>query len=459
MPGRDPQTLIDDALAIWKAGVEAVDSRRLVREAIRVEGGRLCIADSGMPLDDIRRILVVGAGKAGAGMARGVLDSLGEIRHTKSLTGWINVPEDCVASDTGPITLHAARPAGVNEPTEAGVAGTREILRLIDAAEPDDLVLCLISGGGSALMPAPIDGVTLEEKQQLTRLLSSAGANIQQLNTVRKQLSQVKGGRLARRCKARLQTLVISDVIGDPLDVIASGPTVANRTTAADALQVLDQLGVIEQAPGRVLEVLQAQVQQQSKQAAAKTSDFAHVETAIVGNNALAVDAAGMEAERRGYSHAMSAGNRLEGAAESVGAHLAAMIVRMSRQRGPDCLITGGEPTVELAPSELRGRGGRNQQLVLAAARGLLAASLDANFVLLSGGTDGEDGPTDAAGGWIDRHRLQKMTSQQVDDALNRNDAYSLLERVDGLVKTGPTHTNVCDVRVIVVERIEPQTD
>ncbi|MFH1574117.1 MAG: glycerate-2-kinase family protein, partial [Acidobacteriota bacterium] len=224
---RPEKQLRHDALRIWHAALDAVRSETLVRNALRVEGPNLRVGDDSIRLDSIRRIAVVGAGKAGAGMAAAVEDVLGgRLMEEKELAGWVNVPEDCVRP-LGRIHLHGARPAGVNEPTPAGAAGSAEILRLVESLWADDLCLCLISGGGSALMPAPVEAITLDDKLAVTRHLSAAGANIEQLNTVRKQLSRIKGGGLARACRAgRLVALLISDVLGDPLDVIASGPTV-----------------------------------------------------------------------------------------------------------------------------------------------------------------------------------------------------------------------------------------
>ena len=241
-----------DALRIWRAGLEAVRSERLIREHVRVAGHWLIVGEE-QPIDlqRIGRIAVVGAGKAGAGMAAGLEEALGpEIAESKQLVGWVNVPADCVppGEDGGPprtarrIHLHAARPAGRNEPTAEGVAGTEEILKIVSLLRPDDLCLCLISGGGSALLPAPAEGISLADKLAVTQHLSAAGADIR-LNTVRKQLSRIKGGGLARACRAgRLVSLIISDVLGDPLDLIASGPTVPDHSTPADALTVLERV-------------------------------------------------------------------------------------------------------------------------------------------------------------------------------------------------------------------------
>lgn len=454
---RSPDQLRNDALAIWHAGVNAVRSDQLVRDNVIVDGDELRIGDETLSLRDIGRIAVVGAGKAGAGMAAGLQQAIGErLLREKQVTGWINVPADCV-SDLAPIHLHAARPAGKNEPTTEGVQGAEEILKIVGELGPRDLCICLISGGGSALLPAPAVGVSLADKQALTRHLSAAGANIEQLNTVRKQLSRIKGGNLARACRAgRLISLVISDVLGDPLEIIASGPTVRDRSTPRDALAVLQKFAALSIAPNAT-QYLQARANLPLNEPFPE-----RVTNQIIGNNAVAVDAAGIEAERRGYSHAMDAARELEGLAEGIGVHLAGMATQMRIEPGPDCLITGGEPTVQLAPADIRGSGGRNQQLVLAALCDLLdkdAANPLDGLVILSGGTDGEDGPTDAAGAFITAEMVQQMRTLQLDprDYLRRNDAYTFFQQVGGLIQTGPTHTNVCDVRVVVVDRVQPQ--
>jgi len=447
---RSPDQLRRDALQIWQAGVDAVRSDRLVRNALRVDGSTLVVGQQPIPLEDVRRIAVVGAGKAGAGMAAAVEEVLGEkLSRQKQLTGWVNVPADCVR-DLRWMKLHGARPPGVNEPTPEGAAGSREIVRIVESLGPEDLCLGLISGGGSALMPAPAEGVSLEEKQAVTRLLSGAGADIWQLNTVRKQLSRIKGGGLARACRAgRLATLIISDVLGDPLDVIASGPTVEDRSTAADALEVLDRFGVRQAGIARG-----ALAYLEGKRQAKRAQPIARVTNLIIGNNATAVDAAGIRAEALGYSHAMLCATESEGAAEEIGRHLAGVAAKMRREPGPDCLITGGEPVVSLCDPSIRGRGGRNQQLVLAALDTLFDDGAG-GLALLSGGTDGEDGPTDAAGAILDVEIAAAARQLGLDpaDYLARNDAYSFFEPLDGLIKTGPTNTNVCDVRVIVVDR------
>jgi glycerate 2-kinase len=447
---RSPSQLRADVERIWWAGVHAVLPERLIPEQVHVDADSLLVGDDEFDLRHVRRIAVVGAGKASAGMAVALEHSLGaQLLATKQVHGWVNVPTDCIVP-TQRIHLHAARPAGVNEPRPEGVAGTNEILNLVSSLGVDDLCFCLISGGGSALLPAPVPGVTLDDKIRLTRALGAAGANIEQLNTVRRALSIVKGGGLARACRAgRMITLIISDVLGVPLDLIASGPTVAANQSPGEALAVLTDLRLTDHpdlAPS-------VRLLRQRESTGPQTAPTTEVTNLIIGNNAVAVDAAGCEAERLGYSHAMISARRSEGPAEEVGVHLAEMALQMRRDSGPDCLISGGEPTVTLVDESQRGQGGRNQQLALAAVTRLADGE---GIALLAAGTDGEDGPTDAAGAVVTPEIIAAARVRLLDanDYLRRNDAYHFFVAAGGLFKTGPTHTNVCDLRVIVVDRL-----
>jgi glycerate-2-kinase len=342
----------------------------------------------------------------------------------------------------------------VNEPTAEGIAGTEQMMRCVSQAGQRDLCIALISGGGSALMPLPIAGITLADKLAVTRFLSGAGADIRELNTVRKHLSQVKGGGLLRACRAgALVTLVLSDVLGDPLDLIASGPTVPDRSSPGDALAVLRKYDPQQTLPASIFDALVRAPSRAVDEAACCPSTIL-----VIGNNALAVDQAGCVAERLGYHHAMHSAHSGEGPAEDVGRHLADLTAEMLRCDGrgqrTDCLITGGEPTVTLIDAKQRGRGGRNQQLVLAAYQKLVGLRLSEQdwdrLCLLSGGTDGEDGPTDAAGAVLDADVHRRAAAQRLDptDFLRRNDAYRFFEQTGGLLISGPTGTNVCDLRV-----------
>jgi len=453
-------TLFDDAREIWLAGVAAVRADNLIAQTVSIEGRLLSIADNAFNLDDFDSVLIVGAGKAAAAMTMALERVF--IGHLP-VRGWVNVPEgtfDDEKASQSNVRIFPARPIGLNEPTEAAIAGTKQILKLVRTATDRDLCIVVLTGGGSALLTAPIDGVSLEEKVAVIRHLSGAGADIRELNTVRKQLSLVKGGGLKNACTAKcLITLVLSDVLGDPLDVIASGPTVEDRSTANDALSVLQCFDKHRELPASIYRSLQSN----HTEASSGTSPHSHV--VVLGNNATAVDAAGVAAESRGYSHAMTVATQHEGFASNVGAHLADMALSMLHDRDagmktPDCLISGGEPTVELAPIAIRGRGGRNTHLVLAAMLRLIElkvkCSIRDRIVILSGGTDGEDGPTDAAGAilssdvWFATERLKLNPS----DYFNRSDSYNFFKQTEGLLITGPTHTNVCDVRVVVVKQV-----
>ena len=452
------EQLRDDALAIWRAGVDAVGAERLVRKVMHRSGDRLTIGRHEFQISDLRRIAVVGAGKAGAGMAAAVEEVLGPDVVREKVSGWVNVPADCVRP-LQKIQLHAARDAGVNEPAQAGVEGARKILEIVADLRPDDLCLVLLSGGGSALLPAPVPPITLAEKQAVTRFLMHAGATIAELNTVRRRLSQIKGGKLAQAIRAGTAlVLIISDVVGDPLETIASGPTVPDRSTDADALAVLKKFhGNPPDVPQAVLDYL-GQATANAQPAGAVTTS---IDNLIIGNNAVAVAAAAQMAASLGYV-VETRGSAGQGEANEIGRELAEYCRRV-RDAGdsagrPACILSGGEPVVQLAKSSRPRKGGRNQQLVLAGLDDLFEDGLR-QIVLLSGGTDGEDGPTDAAGAWADAQLA--ATARQLGlkprDFLEINNAYAFFEQTGGLIKTGPTHTNVMDLRVCLVSPETPE--
>ena len=286
--GSDPmtptETLREHALSIWTAGVEAVKPDVLMRRAVTRAGDRLVVGQREFDLGQVRKIAVVGAGKASAAMAGALEAVLGdELLREKQVEGWVNVPADCVRPLKA-IHAHAARPAGVNEPTEAGVEGSERVLQLVSQLGADDVLLCLISGGGSALLPSPA-GVTLEEKQQVTRFLSAAGANINELNAVRKRLSRIKGGGLARASNAgSLVSLIISDVIGDPLDMIASGPTAENHTTFAEARAILEKYRA---APPAVSQTLLGYLADRARETNPPGPFPTNVSNFVIGNNSM----------------------------------------------------------------------------------------------------------------------------------------------------------------------------
>lgn len=470
----NPMTLREHARAIWEAGVAAVASDRLVRNVVSCEGHTLSVCDQSFAIDSLDRIIVLGTGKAGAGMASAIEDTLSPELLEAKVTGWVNVPADCVRP-LRRIVLHAARPAGVNEPTEEGVFGTQRILELARSVGPNDVVLVLISGGGSALSPAPIPGITLADKQAVTRFLMRSGASIQELNTVRKHLSLFKGNGLARAAaKARaIITLIISDVIGDPLDVIASGPTVEDTSTAADALAVLERFGAQPpQVPESVFTVLRHTAAGRSSKFKIGGELFGSGDNVappilnfedltpdchnhVIGNNATALEAAASKARELGFA-VQSLGSNNAGEAQTVGLELADLCRRVRDGQldftSPICVLSGGEPVVTLVPSDQPRKGGRNQEVALAALQHLWCGGLG-RIAILSGGTDGEDGPTNAAGAVVDESLRQTAVAKGLDPAefLAINNSYPFFEQTGGLLLTGPTHTNVMDLRVAVV--------
>lgn len=407
----------DDARPIWTAAIDAVRPEQLLAKSTIEKRLREVV-------DGCDRAVVVGAGKAAAGMAAGIETLLGGERLAEHrVTGLVSVPEGC-GQRLACVEVRETRPAGENLPTPEVVRATGEIVRLVSSLTPRDLVIALITGGGSALLAAPRPGVTLEEKIATTRRLSAEGATIAELNAARRGMSLVKGGGLARACTAgRLIAVVLSDVLGNDLHVIASGPCMPAEAGGP---------------------------------ATWTTPAGCRVEHLIVGDNATAVAAAKTAATRLGYA-IMPASIPVEGTAEAVGIGLAeaglAALAASRRDGRPRAIVCGGEATVRV-PAD-HGRGGRNQQTVLAAASHVrhAAGSWPAGLVIASVGTDGEDGPTDAAGAVADAAVVAAIDSQGLDvaAALARCDAYPLLAAAGCLIRTGPTGTNVADVRVVLV--------
>lgn len=435
-----PREILD---RILHAGLAAVDARDAVRRALRLGGERLRVADSEtVDLRGTRHIRIVGAGKAAAGMMRGALDVLGE----RIAGGTITTKDGHGADLPGIDVWEAAHPV----PNARGLAGAAEALRLAREAGEGDLLLCLLSGGASALWPAPPPGVSLGDLQRVTESLLRSGAPIGEINAVRKHLSRIAGGQLARAAyPARVVSLLISDVVGDPPETIAGGPTVGDSSTYADALATLARRGV--DAPA-VLRHLQAGAAGAIPETP-KPGDprLEGTTTHIVARNQDALRGAAREAERLGYP-SMVVTATMEGEAREV-AGTVVDLARRVRDRGgpiapPAVLLLGGETTVTVRGN---GRGGRNQEIALAAAIGLDG---EAGITLASLGTDGTDGPTDAAGGMVDGGTVVRGRERGFDarDHLHRNDAYPFLRATGDLLVTGPTGTNVCDVVAVLVE-------
>ena len=430
---------------IFMSGVAAVDPSAAIKKLVTRDRDRLRVAGREYDLATFDRVFVVGTGKAGASMSAAVEDLLGD-RITE---GAVNVKYE----HTCALKTIALAEAGHPVPDAAGEAGARKILELLGGTTERDLVVCLISGGGSAIMPLPADGLTLADKQETTAQLLACGASIDEINAIRKHISAVKGGRLAQAAHpARLITLMLSDVIGDPLDVIASGPTVPDESTYEQCLDVLRRYGIEEQIPTPVRERLAAGAAGKLPETP-KPDDpaFRAAQNVVVGSNIIAVRAAAEEARALGFN-TMVLSSFVAGETKEV-ARVHAAIAREICSSGnplgrPACVISGGETTVTIRGS---GLGGRSQEFALAAAIDLDGTE---RVGMLCAGTDGTDGPTDAAGAYANGTTAARARSLGLSPwaYLQNNDSYHFFEKLGDLLKTGPTRTNVMDLRIVLVE-------
>jgi len=433
-----------DAITILKHGIKSVDPDNGIKRNLVVEDNRLDIQGKIYDLSIYENIFIVGMGKASAAMAKALEDLLGE----RIKAGIVNVKY----GHTVPLKIVRANEAGHPVPDEAGLEGTNQIVQLLKQTGEKDLVFCLISGGGSALLPSPAKGITLEDKQRLTRALLHCGATIHEINVLRKQISQVKGGRLARLVyPSTLISLILSDVIGDNLDSIASGPTVPDETTFRDCLHILEKHKIDQDIPDSILEYVEkgcrGEVEETPK---ADDPVFRRTQNVIIGSNKLALRAAKQKADELGYNGLILSsfieGETIEVA--KVHAAVAKEILSTANPVGrPACVISGGETTVKIRGE---GLGGRNQEFVLAA-----AISIDGleKVVILSAGTDGTDGPTEAAGAIADGMtvRRSKELGMVAEKYLRDNNSYNFFKPLGDLIITGPTNTNVMDLRIIMV--------
>ena len=427
-------SLRDAARSVFDAALRAADVHPLVRRTL---------ADVRPPARG--RVLVVGAGKASGAMAAAAEGVLGE----RVADGLVVVKDGYLADTTRVRLVEAGHPV----PDARGEAAAHRIRALAESAGADDLLLVLISGGGSALTPAPVPPITLADKQTLTRLLLATGANINQLNALRKHCSLLKGGQLARAAApARVHALLLSDVIGDPLDVIASGPTTPDVSTFAEALEILDRFELRSRTPAAIVERLERGARGEIPETP-KPEDpvFRRVTNAVIGNNLLVVEAAAERARTLGYApHVLT--RALEGEARDAARRLVGLAREIQAGRGPvappACLIAGGETTVTLRGT---GSGGRCQEWALAAALELDGV---AGIVALAAGTDGSDGPTDAAGAVADGATMKRARERGDDPRarLARNDSNSVFAALGDLLVTGPTNTNLLDLYLLLVE-------
>ncbi len=433
-------TLRSHAVSIFKSALAAAGPVEAVLRHVRVDGDTLVAGRRRYVLSRFDRVFVIGAGKASAVMAVALERLLGK----RISGGLINVKYGH--------TAHLRR-IGINEcghpiPDERGVAGAEQIMAIASGAGQSDLVICVISGGGSALLPLPAPPVTLAEKQETTRLLLECGANIHEINTIRKHVSLIKGGQLARAAApATVISLLLSDVVGDDIGVIGSGPTAPDPSTFADALAVIDHYGLRSRIPRSVRERLEQGVRGAIEDTPERV-DNAH--NVIIGSNRLAIEAAQVRAKELGY-RTLVLSTVIEGETRDVArvhAAIAKEIVASGNPlKRPACILSGGETTVTIRGS---GLGGRNQEFALAAAIDLDGVP---DICVLSAGTDGTDGPTDAAGAYADGRTVARARQKGMEAKryLAENDSYRFFDPLGDLIKTGPTGTNVADVRLMLV--------
>jgi len=437
---------------IFRAALIAVDPSRLVKEALRAGAEELSFACGGTvasaPWTGIRHIYLVGGGKAGRTMGEAALSAIGG----RATAGALAVP----AGSGGSAGMVRFIEAGHPLPDRGSLTAAHEILSLLSRAEEEDLVVALISGGGSAMISAPVEGVSPDEKAALSKLLLRAGADIASFNTVRRHLSLVKGGRTARAAfPARTWALLLSDVPGDDPSVIASGPFSPDPTTYGDALAVLSRLGILNEVPRSVLRYLEAGAAGEESETP-KPGDpvFASVTCAVAGSNRTALDAAAVAAKAEGLGRVRLLPGFLSGEARGCAKSFAAEMRLLSSSLAPGgtaVLIAGGETTVNVKGT---GKGGRCQEFALSAA---LELSGIAGMAVLCGGTDGIDGPTDAAGAIADGSTCDRARERGLSPRsfLENNDSHSFFRTLGNLVVTGPTGTNVADVAIGLVSKTD----
>ena len=438
------------AKVIFSRAVSAVDPAQRLKDMIRIEGDRLLIRteedlEKVFRLDAFKKIFLIGTGKASVSMAQAIEEIFGD-RITKGI----------ITTKYGhilPLEKTEWIECGHPLPDQKGLEGARKVQALLKESGPGDLVIFLLSGGGSALLPLPAEGITLEEKQQVTQFLLDCGADIKEINTIRKHISQIKGGWLARWAfPSAVIGLILSDVVGDPLDVIGSGPTVPDVSTFEEAWDIFKKYDLIGRIPSSIRNHLlrgkEGKVEETPKPG---EKTFEKVYNYLIGSNILALRAAETEASSLGLNTLILSSSIVGDTREAARFHAAIakeVIFSGNPLPRPACIISGGETTVTVKG---HGRGGRNQEFALA---GALEINGLEKVVLLSGGTDGTDGPTDASGAVADHTTVRRARAAGLDPKahLEKNDAYPFFQRLGDLLITGPTHTNVMDVRILLVD-------
>lgn len=432
-----------EAIDIFLAGVESVKPDNLLNRFISIRGNTLQIEEILFDLSSIKNIFIVGAGKASAAMAQTVESILG----SRITAGHIITKYEHAV----PLKFIETTEAGHPVPDENGIKGTENILTIVKKAEKDDLVICLISGGGSALLADVPEGCTIEDLKKVSSILLKTGANINEMNCIRKHLSGVKGGQLSRAAApARVVSLILSDVIGDPLDVIASGPTAPDPSTFEEAFSIIRKYNIENELPVQINRVLQEGIEKKRQETLKDSDEILRLtNNLIIGTNLLALKTAKEMAESLGYESQIVT-NKLEGDVTDVANYIfeIAKSVKEKKDNKKICLLFAGEPTVKVKGN---GLGGRNQHLALIAAR--LLKDLP-GITFLSGGTDGTDGPTDATGAVVDSFTSENSSNLLLDmeQYIANCDSYNFFKQEGGLIKTGPTQTNVMDLMIVLID-------
>ena len=424
-----------------ESALKTVDPYHLILEQLKLSGDILNIQNrEEINLAEFEHIYIIGAGKGTAPMALAMEELLG----AKLTAGAVNVKYGH-GQDLKKIKLLEAGHPILDENT---LKNTKQILEIVDQAASNDLVIVLITGGGSALFELLPEGIGLNDLANINQLLLSSGAAIDEINTIRKHLSQIKGGQLAKRIvPAKTISFILSDVIGDPLESIASGPTAPDPSTFAHAIGIIDKYGLVENVAAPIMDYLKSGLNGDITETPdKKDAVFQFVENYVIGNNALALNKLKKEAQSKGYQTILLT-DRAQGEAKEIARFLAG-VIKSGINSGfpissPGCILLGGEPTVTLGGG---GKGGRNQEITLAMLESL--SDVETPFYLCSVGTDGTDGPTDAAGAWIDEQTIKNVRDKNlsIPEYLKRNDSYHFFEQIDQLIITGPTRTNVMDL-------------
>jgi len=421
---------------------------------VKVRGNALTVGTLSLKLSDFRRVLVIGGGKTTSGMA---------LETERILDRWLTGGSVNIPAYTNPWPKSSRiefNPATHPVPSQQGCQGVRNMLKLVGQPSRDDLVICLISGGGSALMPLPAKGLRLSDKQKTTHLLLKSGARIDEINTVRKHLSEIKGGRLAEKLyPATVVSLIVSDVVGDRLDSIASGPTVPDSTTYSDAYNVLKEHKLWDRIPrlvrNHIREGRNGRLPETPKEG---SKIFKRVHNFLIGNNTESCKAAARALERRGY-RTLILSTRIQGEASEVGKVISAIASSIREKQlpitAPAAIVAGGETTVTVHG---KGSGGRNQELALSAAMSIRGLP---RTLVSSIGTDGIDGPTMAAGAVADGSTVERALRRGLDPDtyLRENNSHEYFKKLKDLIVTGPTGTNVNDILIAIVGSADQKSD